>query len=82
MIGCQPKICEEQRFATWFRAFSIGLDGYEHCVDLREGRWIVRLQNPPLLILIILIEDPKIDIVLLIDPFTSPRLEGARELDA
>jgi hypothetical protein len=43
MIWCQPEIGEQQRFATRFGTFPVGLDCHKDRINLRQRCWITRL---------------------------------------
>src|SRR5215470_2365266 len=77
MIGTYSKRGEEQLLAAWMLASSVGLGRHKDCVNIFKRFGIVGLQNPALLVQVVLIQYAQTASLLLVRPSSSPHLEGA-----
>jgi hypothetical protein len=58
-------------------AFAIGLNGYEHSVDLLQRLRVVELQDPALLADVVLIKDTQVEGLLGVRSAPAPGLKGS-----
>jgi hypothetical protein len=58
-------------------AFAIGLNGYEHSIDLLQRLRVVELQNPALLADVILIKDTQVEGLLGVRSAPAPSLKSS-----
>src|SRR4051794_35890517 len=82
MVRRHPQVREQKRLAARLYALSIQLNSHEYRIDLRKHLRIIGLQDPALLVYVVLIEDAKVAVMLGIVASTSPRLEGTGALHA
>ena len=82
MVGLNAKVGEEQGLAAGMCATTIRLDGHKHGVNLRQRLGVIGLQDPTLLVRVVLIEDAEIHGMIPIRPSAPRGLECACAFDA
>ena len=60
MVGLNAEVSEQKGRAAGMRTAGVRLDGGKHCVILCQRLGIIRLQDPTLLVRVVLIEDAEI----------------------
>ena len=75
MIWRGAKVGIQQLFSAWLITSAFGLDGYKYSVDFFHHSWVVELQNPAAIGLIVHVEDSHVDKELFVRGFLAPGLK-------